>query len=221
MSPELKAAIAYHEAGHAVATVLAFERVRSPNLPPPPPIKHVSILEDAAGKWSGICFGPQVYTTQWPDTRIGGQWRDAMEWQLVIDAAGGIAEAIHRGERNKRDMMWFAIFNCGTDGDLENMEAILTDLRRLTGRRHTLQRFYERACVLLREHWAAVERIAAALIESDHVGGDRVCELVIRDDEEAPPRGSGDRGHDRTGPVLHDAVWATIAAPDVRCSRDE
>jgi hypothetical protein len=32
-------------------------------------------------------------------------------------------------------------------------------------------------------------------------------------DDDAP--GCADCGHDRPGPVLHDDVWATIAAPDV------
>lgn len=58
-----------------------------------------------------------------------------MQWQIVIELAGGIAEAIHRGECPSaggvavRDTQ---LPHC----DLKAARAVLSDLRRLTGRRH-------------------------------------------------------------------------------------
>ena len=114
-----------------------------------------------AGRWGGACYGPQLYSTEWPGLRIAEEWRDAMEWQIITDLAGGIAEAIYRGERRKREVLCFASFNCGMygggNGDLASSAAVLADLRTLTGRRHGEQRFAERALALLLAHWPAVE----------------------------------------------------------------
>jgi len=104
---------AYHEAGHAVATVLAFYTARHPNALPPQPVKSVSLseAEETPGHWDGVCHGPQIYSTQWPDARIHVRFREAMEWQIVINQAGGVAEAIYRGERRKKHVMWFSRFS--------------------------------------------------------------------------------------------------------------
>jgi hypothetical protein len=184
IAPEVKAAYAYHEAGHAVAAVIAWSQVCTPINPPPLPVKFVEIPINADGKITGLTYGPSVYTPTYA-ARLGflnkERFRDAMQWQITIDMAGGIAEAIHRGERNRRNMMWFALFNCGTEGDFVNAEAILAELCRLPPyRRHGLRRYAERACDLLRANWGAVETIAAALIEHDRIEGDRVSAMEHR-----------------------------------------
>ena len=76
-------------------------------------------------------------------------WADAMQWQIVATLAGGIAEAVHRGERRKRHVMWFALCNCGSKDDFISVDAILADLRKLTGHHYGPQRFAERTLVLL------------------------------------------------------------------------
>ena len=101
-----------------------------------------------------------------------------MEWQIVIDMAGGIAEAIHRGERRQRQVFWFAMLNCGADGDLEDAEAVCADLRALTGRRFGLERLVQRALKLLLANWPAVETIAAALIRDHHIDGAAIERIV-------------------------------------------
>jgi hypothetical protein len=60
---------------------------------------------------------------------------DLMERQIVIHLAGGIAEAISRGERRKHAVLRFAKLSCNADADLKLAAAVLADLRKLTGRR--------------------------------------------------------------------------------------
>jgi hypothetical protein len=100
-----------------------------------------------------------------------------MQWQIVIDMAGGAAEAIHRGERNKREIMWFALFNCGTEGDLETASAVLADLNALT-KRYGLNRFVIRAVGLLRANWLAFEAIASVLIRDQYIDGAEIAAAV-------------------------------------------
>jgi hypothetical protein len=172
-------AIAYHEAGHAVAHALALREAHLPNFDAPPNVKYAAIRRDDDGKASGICFGANVYDPHYVAALPGGDCRDAMQWQIVIDMAGGAAEAIHRGERNKREIMWFALFNCGTEGDLETASAVLADLNALTSKRYGLNRFVIRAVELLRANWPAVESIAAVLIRDRYIDNAEIAAAVV------------------------------------------
>jgi hypothetical protein len=174
-------AAAHHQAGHAVATVIAFRTAR---LPMPPPMPVIKLVEITAGtnpphQWGGQCFGPNIYATEWPSTTIDLIYRDAMEWQIVIDQAGGIAEAIHRGERRIKKVMHFATVNCSCGDDLANISAVLADLRTLTGRRHRgVQGFAERTLKLLLANWRAVEALAASLVRAGRIEGGKVERIV-------------------------------------------
>lgn len=121
---------------------------------------------------------PDIYSTRWSIARLAEPYRDLMEWQIVIELAGGIAEAIRRGERRRREVMWFAAINCNIAVDLEQATAVLADLRELTGRRYGTQRFTERPRALLLTHWPAVEARASALIENRHIEGERVEQII-------------------------------------------
>ena len=77
---------------------------------------------------------------------------------VVVELSGGIAEAIHRGER--RAPLWFAVHNCGMRGDLSKARLVLDDLRRLTGVRHEMQDFADRTLTMLEANWKAVELLA-------------------------------------------------------------
>src|SRR5579864_5921503 len=60
----LAAAIAHHEAGHAVAVVAAFRAAVW--LPKPRPsvlVRKVEIAQDAAGEWIGRCVAMDIYST--------------------------------------------------------------------------------------------------------------------------------------------------------------
>jgi hypothetical protein len=174
-----KTAAAYHEAGHAVATMLAFRTARLPMRPPERIIKYIEItVEGSNAQWDGLCFGPNIYAVQWPEARIDWIYREAMEWQIMIDLAGGIAEAISRGERRKKKVFWFAVFNCGCRDDLKTAAAVVADLRKLTGRQHGERRFGERVFALLLAYWAAVDALASALVDAERIEGDQIEKIV-------------------------------------------
>jgi hypothetical protein len=177
-APELCAAIAYHEAGHAVAHVMAYREAHLPDLKPAPSVKYARIIREDVGKASGICYGSRVYRPEYAARLPDWRWGHAMEWEIVINMAGGVAEAIYRGERRQREVMWFALMNCGTEGDLDDAEVVLADLNRLTRRRYGLQRFTIRALKLLLANWDAVEVIAATLIRDQHVDGAEIERAV-------------------------------------------
>ena len=93
-SPELLSAVAHHEAGHALAIVLAFrDAAWLPRPPPPVLVNYVEITDSPAG-WSGNCFAPNVYSVRWPIDVIAERYRPLMEAQVVIELSGGIAEAV-------------------------------------------------------------------------------------------------------------------------------
>ena len=48
-----------------------------------------------------------------------------MESQIVIELAGGIAEAIYRGERRSREVLRFAALHCSIDAGLKQTAAVL------------------------------------------------------------------------------------------------
>lgn len=126
------------------------------------------------GWYLGRCHNQDIYSTKWtPAYRLRPQWQEAMEWSIVIDIAGGIAEAIPFGKRNHRDALQRALSTEGALVDFDSIDLVLTDLRALTGQR--LERFVAyrhyaaRAMKLLKANWPAVEAIAVALIRDRHI----------------------------------------------------
>ena len=109
---------------------------------------------------------------------VAEHYRDPMERQVVIELAGGVAEAIYRGERRKEEVLRFAIRHCCIGTDLKRARAVLGDLRRLTGVRFDAQPFAERARALLLTHWRAVTALASALVEDRRIEGDRVEAII-------------------------------------------
>jgi len=102
-SPDASAA-AFHESGHAVAIVRAFRDAAW--LPRPPPqviVRYVEITQTASGEWTGCCASANVYSMRWDISCIAPRYRDLMERQIIIHLAGGVAEALHRGERRARE----------------------------------------------------------------------------------------------------------------------
>lgn len=170
---------AYHEAGHAIAITMAFRTAKWLPYPPPlPPVKFVEIIDHGSGRLGGNCFGADIYSVRWPVKSIAEPFRDLMESQVVIELAGGIAEACHRGERRRRAILAFAESHCAIDADLERAAAVLGDLFRLTGVRYDAQPFAERALALLSANWCAVTALASALVEDRRIEGDRVEAII-------------------------------------------
>jgi len=80
---------AHHEAGHAVATVLAFRNaVWLPKPPPRLPVQFIEIYDDGGGN----CESSNIYSSRWPCAVP--RYRPLMEAQVTIHLAGGIAEWI-------------------------------------------------------------------------------------------------------------------------------
>ena len=102
---------------------------------------------------------------------LAPRYRPLMEAQIVIDLAGGVAEAIYRGERRPREVLAFADAHCSIGIDLENARPVLRDLFMLTGVHYGADDFAERTLALLMAHWPAVEALASALIEDWRVEG--------------------------------------------------
>ena len=135
-------ATAYHEAGHAVAA-LALDR----------PVVKVSIQPDRDRL--GICFfGKAVFRPS----------QDWLEREVLIALAGMAAEARHTGQYDhaaaSRDLRYaheLALQRAGNDRQAERLQ------RRLLSKvEHLLEQ---------ESHWAAVVRIAAALIEQGEISG--------------------------------------------------
>ena len=74
--PMTRAALAHHEAGHAVASVAAFMNCKP--LPYPIPSPLVDYVE--ISKSGGSCFGPAIYSPEWPRWRLDERLCAAMEW---------------------------------------------------------------------------------------------------------------------------------------------
>ena len=145
--------VAYHESGHALAAVRGFRTAKwLPRPPPPLPVMSVEIVEDAPGQWSGSCIAINIFSPRWPEYRVAPRFRDLMELQIAIHLAGGISEAIYRGERRKEEILQFATRHCGTDVDLQRAAPVLADLSRVTGDGE--QRLAERTLASLLSHWS-------------------------------------------------------------------
>jgi hypothetical protein len=71
-----------------------------------------------------------------------------MQRQIVTHLAGGVGEAVHRGERRKHQVLRDAMTCCAMDADLQRERALLVDLRRATGLDFTEQAFAEQTLAM-------------------------------------------------------------------------
>ena len=102
---------------------------------------------------------------------VAEHYRDPMERQVVIELAGGVAEAIYRSERRKEEVLRFAIRHCCIGTDLKRARAVLGDLRRLTGVRFDAQLFANAHRRLPARRIGAPSRPALALVEDRRIEG--------------------------------------------------
>jgi len=178
IAPRTTTSVAYHEAGHAVANVLAWQYADHTDEVPERLLTRVDIFEPGL-RFGGFCGGPPVYSTQWPaHERIHARWRSAMEWQIVFGMAGGIAEAVFRGELRQGKVYGFASANCGMKTDMAELSDVMDDLYLLTRRRHGPQRFAVRTLRLVQAQWPAVEVLAKALQANNYINGDDAQQIV-------------------------------------------
>ena len=171
--PEEKRMIAFHEAGHALATRLMLPEDR---------LSRVSILP--AGR------GAAGYNLTVPAEKVM-QSRRQLEGQLCVLLAGRAAELLEGGEEN---------VTAGASGDLDRAtrlaEAMVVELglagepsisyralstggvNRIDAIRDLLQRQFERIYTLLSRHRGALRTLAEALIESEALEGARAETLI-------------------------------------------
>ena len=177
-SPELAAA-AHHESGHCIAILQAFRTAAwLPRQAPQFPVRFVQIEEVAPGEWVGDCTGANIYSTEWPVDVLVKPYRDLMERQTVIHLAGGVSEAVFRGERRRGEVLAFATRHCCIDADLEQARAVLGDLFRVTGYRFRAEDFVDRTLAMLSANWCSVTALAEALIERRRIEGAEVEEII-------------------------------------------
>ena len=178
-SPELVSA-AFHEAGHAVATVLAFRTAKwLPKPMPRLPVRYIEITDATAGE-TGSCISADIYSMKWDISVLVPRYRPLMEAQVVIELAGGIAEAIFRGVRSRHEVLAFAESNCEMDADLERAAPVLRDLWRVTLYPFEPRDFVGRTLEMLLANWPAVEALAEALIEDGRIEGEDVERIIDR-----------------------------------------
>lgn len=173
---------AYHEAGHAVATVTGFNQAQLAYRPPTPMIKHIEIVREN-DKWTGCCFGPSIYVNKYTEHHVADNWQSAMECQIVVDLAGGMAEAIYRGSKQPGEAFWFAVFSCGMDSDLRNAETVFADLCKVTRRYRGVDSFSVRTMKLLLKRWRSVEALANALLVDEHIWGYDAEKIIATTDK--------------------------------------
>ena len=122
---------AYHESGHAIGISVAFcDAQWLPRQRPEVLVRSVAITESAPGQFLGNCTGMNIYSTKWPEWyRIAPRYLDLMKAQALM--AGGLAEAIHRGERRRHQVLAFAKAHCHLDEDMALAAGVLAHLHRL------------------------------------------------------------------------------------------
>lgn len=62
--------------------------------------------------------------------RVVNRYVGNLERQVVIELAGGVVEAIYRGELRKQKVLAFATRHCRMNTDRERAAAVLRDLNR-------------------------------------------------------------------------------------------
>ena len=155
-------ATAYHEAGHAVVAV---EMGR--------PIRRVTIVADRRRKMLGRC--EQAHWPRWfpPESWRDARTRNFIEGQVLIDFAGGIAEARFKGSKRR----------LGAHGDRSHA---LTLLGWLSASQKECAAYaawlYARAENLLAQGyvWRMVEAVAAELLRKGTLSGGQLRECCRR-----------------------------------------
>ncbi len=155
---------AYREAGRAVMCMVQQRG-----------FKLVTIVSKGESRGRVHLTPIQLY-----DKRRGHVYREKVKREIVIDLAGPIAEKIARGERQWR----------GTGSDLLSAHRAIELASQMYDGHDTVAAYLKylwfetRDTLLKREHWKAVQILAAELIDNRRVSGFRARELFRRTVEE-------------------------------------
>lgn len=186
--------VAVHEAGHAVAYILAhraldrdyssFHRVFIRRDFSSPYIDDKNRVVDDC---SGMCEAPDLYAPgiglmvfyQEPEARPGLKLEmlAKMEWAILTSLAGPFAEVAARGVHSKANMRLTARF-CGGEADFEVAEAVLVDYKKTSGRRRCIQHFEDRTRDLVLKSRPAIIALAKALLVRETLDYDDAYAVV-------------------------------------------
>jgi hypothetical protein len=159
------AAVAHHEAGHAVATIAAFRTAKwLPRRRPSVLVRSICLDPDTH---TGHCISVDIFnpSTNHPPRLI--------QSQIAIHLAGGLAEAASAAEfATAADALAFAKDHCGMDVDLSRAVALLEP-------EQTLEAAAAHTVDLLAAYWPAVTALANALLDEGCIEGERVEEIVV------------------------------------------
>jgi hypothetical protein len=171
--------VSVHEAGHAVANILAHCTLGRNY----PSFNRVFIRRNFSSPYidrrgreidcSGLCEGPNLYT---PGIGLGmfnleprAGWKkeilSTMEWSMIISFAGPFAEAFSRNCRSRRDKRWAALFSCGASEDYAQAESVLADYKKASKRRYGIRHFEDRAWELVVANQPAISGLASKLLQ--------------------------------------------------------
>lgn len=190
--------VAYHEAGHAVANIMA-ERTLSGE---PLSFDKVVIRPGITGPLDGrgrdggeegllgrLCGGT-IYD-------VNGSWRDhyrdplaRAELEIIIQLAGPFAEAA-LFDRTKANMWATALLYCGGNRDYAYAEGhVFPDLCKLAGRRVSWRKLENRTRELVLECWPAIKAVAEHLLVKHELSAWEVYALA---EPHLPEKGEGGR----------------------------
>lgn len=154
--------VAYHEAGHAVASAALGRKIRSVSIEP---------VEDLAGS----VRNSRVRRLH-PQALGPGRMRYMVERECLILLAGPAAESLagYRQRAGMRD--W--------NGSLQLIALISGSVDE---QRPYAEWLYQRACTLLRVHWSATQLLARALVERRCLNGRQARALLASVDRPLVP----------------------------------
>ena len=101
---------------------------------------------------------------------------------IIYDQMGRQVGTFHRGglRLHGKELLAFAQDHCGIDRDLERAEAVLADMKALTGFDFFPHKFVDGASAMLFEHWSAVSALASELVDHRRIEGADVERIIGR-----------------------------------------
>jgi hypothetical protein len=186
--------VAAHEAGHAVACILAHRDLERDY----PSFDRVFIRRNYSSpyidrkgrehKVCGMCEGHALYTASIglrvfniePEPRPG--WKreilGTMEWSMIFSFAGPFAEALSRNSRSRSDKRWVALFSCGASQDYRQAEAVLANYKRASKRRYGIRHFEDRAWELVVANQPTISALTSKLLQHETLEYEEVQKIV-------------------------------------------
>ena len=170
--------IAYHEAGHAVATYLARQRIYEVSIVPKP-------SEDSLGHVKGEHSTPPDADSSGPvsvyfDSIGEAKVRHRIETDIMVTMAGPVAEALLT---NRRPWVVRLDESGSSEGDTSSVSDRITYIAAYDERviDAYLKWLWQRTRVMLNwgPHWAGVKAVAEALLKRRHISG-RLARTIIR-----------------------------------------